>query len=450
MSRLTIYCDQISPRLSYACELLFANLMLLEYELQVRPDSLAELNETAIYYGIQPPDGVSRVSIHASGLLAEHEIRPVDIQSRIHPKREIPVLFVHPEDDLLGYDVFSAVFYMVSRYEEYLPFTPDAFGRFPEKNSISSKLGFTQIPIVHHWARHLQETLQKSYPNLKLGERGAKVLFTYDIDVAYAYRGRSFATQVASLAKNVFQRRFDVIQNKWKHRFGSRSDPSDTYDLIEENPFPVMYFMLLAAKRSSYDRNLSPEAPLMKKLIGHCKSKGAVGIHPSYFSIEHPNCIREEKDKLSSLTHAEVTQSRQHYLRFRLPDTYRALIAAGITEDYSMQYPEMPGFRAGICIPYPFFDVSANKVTALTLFPGCIMETTFRDDLHLPAKDAWEWYQALWKAVSEVQGTFISIWHNDTLWKDQPDEHPLAFRQIHQKLIHHISTMLTNAADRLR
>jgi hypothetical protein len=100
-----------------------------------------------------------------------------------------------------------------------------------------------------------------------------------------------------------------------------------------------------------------------------------------------------------------------------------------------MQYPEKPGFRAGMAVPYPFFDVAANRVTSLILHPGCIMETTFRDDLHLTAAESWPYYLQLWEEVKKVGGTFICIWHNDTLWANLPDNHPLAFRQIHQKLI---------------
>jgi hypothetical protein len=122
-----------------------------------------------------------------------------------------------------------------------------------------------------------------------------------------------------------------------------------------------------------------------------------------------------------------------------LPDTCRDLQKAGIQHDYSMQYPEMPGFRAGLCVPFPFFDLLENRETALILHPGCIMETTFRDDLHLNADQSIDWYLQLWQQVQQVGGQFIAIWHNDTLRDALPDNHPLAFRQVHQKLVEIIS-----------
>ena len=118
-----------------------------------------------------------------------------------------------------------------------------------------------------------------------------------------------------------------------------------------------------------------------------------------------------------------------------MPTTFRALLKEGIEHEYSMQYPEMPGFRAGMCLPFPFFDVLANQVTKLYMHPGCIMETTFRDDLHIPANQSLEWYKSLWEQVKKVGGQFICIWHNDTLWDNLPDDNKLAFRQVHEKMV---------------
>jgi hypothetical protein len=376
-------------------------------------------------------------------LLWEKEINQVDLKNGTHSLLNFPLLFVTPPGCFLGYDIFSAVFYMVSRFEEYLPFSPDEFGRFPEKISSSGILGFTQLPIVHLWAKDFSTKFQRLHANIPVVRATPKALFSYDIDVAYAYRGRSIFTHIASLAKNVIQGQFEVIKNKRRHRFGKRSDPSDTYDLIDTNPHPVIYFMLLSNKRTRYDRNLNPGNPALQALIKVCGEHGDIGIHPSYYSMEQTKLIEDEKSRLQAISGKKISQSRQHFLRFRLPDTYRALIKAGITDDYSMQYPEMPGFRAGICVSYPFFDILADSITQLTIHPGCIMETTFRDDLHLPASDSWQWYARLWKEVSESGGTFISIWHNDTMWKGLADSHPLAFRQIHQKMVHLISTTTT-------
>jgi hypothetical protein len=42
----------------------------------------------------------------------------------------------------LPFDPLAATFYLVSRYEEYLPFIPDEHGRFPAKQSFAFSNGF--------------------------------------------------------------------------------------------------------------------------------------------------------------------------------------------------------------------------------------------------------------------------------------------------------------------
>ncbi len=434
MKPLQIYSDVITPRMQYACMILFDVALKIPYRLQSTKEALPDYSETFIWYSVKQTDCANALPIIPRGLVSSNEIIP--ITPTVSQIQHIPVLFTNAPPCQLGFDIFSAVFFMVSRYEEYLPFTPDSYGRFPEKQSVSGKNNFTKIPVVHHWAKIFYDKISDTNKSSQIIINQPLAIFTYDIDVAYAYRGRTFTTHLLSLGKDLMH--FDIknIQRKIKTRFGAKSDPSDTYSIIEHNPLPTICFFLLAAAKSAYDRNINPKNPILQALIKKLiKAKTKSGIHPSYFSSQNPELIEIEKNTLESITNQRVTLSRQHYLRFRFPDTFRQLIQAGIQHDYSLQYPEMPGFRAGLCLPFPFFDVAANEITSLTLHPGCIMETTFRDDLHIPAAQSLPYYLELWQEVKAVGGQFISIWHNDTLWEGLPDNHPLAFRQVHEKIV---------------
>src|SRR5690606_41751175 len=76
-----------------------------------------------------------------------------------------------------------------------------------------------------------------------------------------------------------------------------------------------------------------------------------VFIHPSYYSQEN-NCILPEKQYLENLLNKNISRSRQHFIKLTLPHTYRMLIQAGITDDYSMGFPQHNGFRAGTSRSY--------------------------------------------------------------------------------------------------
>lgn len=439
MTEIQIYTEKSTARLHYACHIVFDIVLQVAFKIsETNAASIFESGTPTIYYSANPPDDFSGLHILPSGFLHQTGLEKIDPQTVW--KDELPMLFPCTSSGTLGFDVFGAVFFMVSRYEEYLPFTPDTYGRFAEFSSTSGQFDFTHLPVVHLWAGLLQRRISVDFPLIKWPVRQPKAIFTYDIDVAYAYRGRTTLQHLLSFGNDLLKGKFANIIRKISTGFGKKNDPSDTYSLLENNTLQKIVFFLLSDKRTKYDRNLSPGASALKELISQLSLSGArLGIHPSYYSTEKPGLIIQEKSTLENILNRKVDVSRQHFLRFRLPETYRQLIDAGIKHDYSMQYPEMPGFRAGICLPYPFFDVVANKVTGLTIHPGCIMETTFRDDLYLPAAKSLEWYLELWEQVKKAGGAFISIWHNDTLWDGLDDAHPLAFRQIHEKLIQIIS-----------
>jgi hypothetical protein len=430
---LRIYSDKITPRLEYTCRIIFEIILQVPYSLALSSSQIIDKEGLpTITYTENPAR--NRFNIIPSGLIFEEDIAPVNI--KVIRRKGLPLLFPAAGYCNLGFDIFSATFFMVTRYEEYLPFTPDHFGRFPEVESLSGKFDFTHIPVVHYWAMLLEERLKLSFDGLHFPKRKAKAIFTYDIDVAFAYKGRSLATHLLSLGKDLLAGKLNNIHRKITSGFGLKSDPSDTYNSLEFNPMEKIYFFLLSGKKTKYDRNIPPRSPVLRQLILRLKEhNAALGIHPSYYSSIDPGLITNEKQILQEIINQSVINSRQHFLKFKFPHTFRELLKAGVEHDYSIQYPEMPGFRAGICIPYPFFDVELNTITDLWLHPGCVMDTTFRDDLYVPAAQSLEWFVSLWEQVKKVGGEYICIWHNDTLWDHLPDNNPLAFKQIHDTLI---------------
>ncbi len=129
-----------------------------------------------------------------------------------------------------------------------------------------------------------------------------------------------------------------------------------------------------------------------------------------------------------------IVRSRQHYLRFSIPATYHHLLHNHIQEDYSMAFAETPGFRAGTCTPFLFFDVEKDATTSLQVFPSPIMESTFRDDIIIPVQEALPYFIQYFEEVNKVNGHFIPIWHNDTLAANNKTN----FRWLHQQILQYI------------
>ena len=91
------------------------------------------------------------------------------------------------------------------------------------------------------------------------------------------------------------------------------------------------------------------------------------------------------------------------------------IIKAGISEDYSMGYPDEPGFRSGIARPYLFYNLSRAIQTNLKIIPFQVMDGTLYDYKKLDPEKSKEVILRIINETRKVGGLFVSIWHNTSL-----------------------------------
>lgn len=340
----------------------------------------------------------------------------------------LPVFF--NTNGSLPFDIFAAVFYLLARVEEYAILVRDKHDRFNATHSVFDA-DFIQRPIIDEWLFKFRKSFLDT-SSIPFAERKFKWINTYDIDVAYAYRFRSPMRVVAAAGRNILRGDFKSFITRFKVLLGNNPDPYDTYEfqkkIAERYSDESIYFFLLADK-ARYDRNLSHTNQGVIKLIQGVQSFAEVGIHPSYASVEKAKLIHKEKKRLFEITGMTVKRSRQHFLRFKLPQTFRNLIEAGILEEYSMGYADMPGFRSGTSTPHYFFDVERNQTTELKLFPLIVMDASLRDYMKLDGEGALKKLKLLADRTRAVDGVFVSLWHNDSL-NDDPDN---VWRDVYRK-----------------
>ena len=373
--------------------------------------------------------------ILATSFLFEHEL--TSFEPEVMTSNGNIKLF--PTACELGFDVFSAVFYMISRYEEYFPYESDQYGRFRAINSFSYKNNLLEVPVVNIWINDLKVWLLKKYPDLVFNVPQFEALLSYDIDVAYAYKGRGFLRNTAAIFKDLISINFKNLQERLKVIIYNKEDPWDIYKKLiaqlEHYKFRSIFFFLLGPY-SRHDKNLHFKNKSLKQLIRDLFKKSQVGIHPSFNSFLNLNQIAKEKKNLELITGENVTKSRQHYLKFKLPYTYNYLEECGIKEDHTMGYPEMVGFRAGICNPFYFYDLKRERATKLKIFPITLMEASFIKYQKLTPEQAIEKVTFLIKQVKDVQGMFISVWHNNTLSDSFLNKE---WRKVHDFMLEEIS-----------
>ncbi len=427
---LLIYLPNFTTRAKYVFDLVFDQEFGIQYATTTSQEVFdAHSNEKITYSSSKKSTGLF---IEAHSLLFENFIKKQSIS--VEEKFNTKILFANSNECDLGFDIFSAIFFMISRYEEYLPFTPDKHGRFSAAESVASQNNFLQKPIVNIWLQHFKNFLQNKFPSLKIKSSTFNAIVTYDIDVAYKFKGRNFIRNIGSTIKDVVNIDFKNIKNRLDSLLKKQEDPWDVYDYLQEiilqNNLQSVFFFLLGDS-SKNDRNLNYNKPELKSLISKIKAFSEIGIHPSYYSSTHIDKILEEKKRLEKISGKIICKSRQHFLKFNLPVTYNALLSAGITEDYSMGFSDSAGFRAGTCKPFSFYDLKNEKITDLKIYPVTMMEGSFMKKNISPEKSLTDIFN-LMEEVKKVNGTFISIWHNQTISETQEYRQ---WRTVHDKMV---------------
>ncbi len=413
---ILVYSPHISSRTEYATSLLLNNLLGVPHKLTRDEDSFTAYNGPKINYSQRP---LHRGGIHIadSGFLRERGVSA--FSPPISKKKRIPLIFPSKEQPgALGFDPFAAAFYLVSRYEEYLPHQKDKHQRFEADQSYAYKHGFLQKPVVNHYALMLKEQIQEKYPGYEMPEPQFTFIPTYDVDVAFAYKGRTMFRNVFGILRSLAKLDFHSLKQRFCVILGRENDPYDTYDLqlelYKESGIKAYYFFL-CGDYGPFDRNVAFFSQQFFLLIKKLGDYARIGIHPSYASNEEEGALDTELRRLASILKDDIKYSRQHYLRLEMPKTYKTLLKHNIAYDFTMGYASQPGFRAGICSPFSFYDLEEEKETPLTIIPLTVMDGTLNDYLGLSPEEALRKTKNLMAEVEQVGGTFCTLWHNDAL-----------------------------------
>ena len=412
---MLILVPKTTNRLHYIFDLIFKDLLGISFKLATDNETFTSHNGPKFHYGNS--QFWNEPFQKAANILFEHDITEKEL--RIIDYKDVKAIFpVYNEKSLFPFDIFAASFYFVTRYEEYLLHVNDKHNRFQVSDSILFKMNMLEKPLINIWAIELGEKLKEFYPDLHLKKRSFSFIPTYDIDAVWAYRNKGVFRTTAALARDFINLDFREIKRRWRTITGREKDPFDTFDyqleLQKELGLRPKYF-ILCGEYDLNDKNISLRNTEFQNLIKRLGDYAEVGIHPSYSSYLNKEKVRTEMRNLSKVLNREIIMSRQHFLRLRMPLSYQILIDLDITDDYTMGYATLPGFRAGIADTYRFFDLDHDNVTNLNIHPFAVMDGTLRDYLYLNIEESFEKTAHLIDEVKAVNGTFILLWHNETL-----------------------------------
>ncbi len=411
---MLIISEIFTPRLLYVLDYVFNQRLGTGFSL-IQPETNSQIsnNEPSVVYSIHFSNHKFRVL--PEGVLQEdflHHGKPA-----FSTIGDLPVLFKDEKPGGFGFDIFAAIFWMLSRYEEYQSFQPDEHGRFPAKNSLLYQNNLLNKPIVDIWINLFKEKLNLVYPGLKCRDEKYEFLPTIDIDSPWSYRNKGLKRNVGGLLRDAMQLKFKEVFRRIRVLGGIEPDPFFTFDQLDEmhrnyavNPL----FFILLGPYGMYDKTISINNTTFRNFISQFAENHQLALHPSYFSAGNKRQLEREMMQFEQLTGKVLYKIRQHFLKIKFPGYYDRLIETGILHDYSFGYAEVVGFRAGTSRPFYFYDLSNECSTKLLIHPFAIMDVTLKDYLKLDATEAIGTIDAVIQGLKETNGIFVSLWHNES------------------------------------
>jgi hypothetical protein len=414
---LLLYTHTTTPRLQYIVD--FIGKELFDEAIQVTTDEayFRASEQPRLNYSQQEFSN-REFFLRNTSLLFETGIRPQTIECF---EVDFHKAFFETSGDF-SFDIFAASFYLLSRYEEYLPHSKDAYGRYAHTNSLAFREHFLSHPLINYWLQSFRKALQFKFPKLVFRPAQFKCVLTYDIDMAWSYLHKGWKRTLGGFINSIRKGNWARVKERWLVLQRKRKDPFDCFEWLDAwhlycrlNPH---FFFLAAKKTARYDKNTPCESNAFRNLIAYYADTCHLGVHPSWQSGDDAGLLKEELEWMEVVGDQKIVHSRQHYIRFSLPVTYSRLIEAGIVKDFSMGYGSINGFRASVCTPFYWYDLEKETSTSLMIYPFCFMDANSLFEQKQTPQQTYNELIQYYERVKGCKGVFIPIWHNFILGTD--------------------------------
>lgn len=325
-------------------------------------------------------------------------------------------------------DLLKSAFYLLSGYQEIEQQPIDPYSRFSYKQSIQKKLNISTFPLVNEYFRIITEGIEEfcNINNIEFQKRNLwkdkkfGFLLTHDIDRVDKYSIKTVKLklkQIIGLSKSKL--------NKWK----LFEQLVENIVLLLKNKNPYWNFEWMKEVEKEYGLNsvwfflpkrdpkkdayFSFEEDRIKTLVKDLKSYGdEIGLHATYGSYNNNEILKKDFYDVKKLIGGEPKGSRQHWLRFKYPETLRLLEKTEIKYDSSWGFHDQIGWRNSYCFPFRPYDIEQDRIMDIWEFPLSVMDTTLFEYMNVDQPDAIKQVNTVIESVEKYNGLFTLLWHN--------------------------------------
>ncbi len=339
------------------------------------------------------------------------------------------IFFIDDKNNLcFEHDLLKSAFYLLSGYQETQEHTPDKYNRYPYEASVQYKLNCIKKPLVNYYFDWIENGLNLFYKDFEITKKNTKPSFilTHDIDFVTKYDIFFVGHKLKQLL-GLTKRQVPFKQDVWElwdafinfAKIINRPNPYWCFDFLTEHlPKATTRHIFFFLEKNDLDKEVDYKFTdkRIKKLFCFLKNKGCeIGIHGTYNSYLSLTEMQNSINKLQLASGVQIEANRQHFLRYKIPDTSRIHQKCGLKEDFSLGFAEYEGFRNSYCHPFKLYDFEKDCPINVWQYPLNVMDGTLFNYRELTFKQAEKSVNELLEEIKRFNGMFTLLWHNSFL-----------------------------------
>lgn len=415
---LLIYTKTLTPRINYTFKQICTRILGLDIKFTSKIEEFIAHEGMKLSYGKQKMG--NELFIQQTELLLEQGFN--DTEVKLSQWDETVCFFRVSEQSDLPFDIFSASFYLLSRYEEYLPHVKDENGRYPSSESFLVKEEIVDKPLVDIWAFKFKVLLKERFPEVSFAQKKFQNKNVLAVSQAFKYRKKGIVRSIGASFRDFFQFNLNDFIERIKVLSYLQKDPFDIYDNLiayskQENLKWNFFFQL--SNYSIYNKNISYHKTKYHALIKSMADYGKIGLIPGYEAIRSLKVLRTEKKRWEAIVNRPLKSTLINDYDLNLPELYNNFDTLEIARDFSMAFNDVIGFRAGTCTPFLFYDINFERISPLVIEPVAFSSQVLEKLSYFEVKTTLE---NIKEEIQKVGGNLVMIFKNSDFEDEQDRE----------------------------
>ena len=407
---ILIYCKKTSSRIEYTFNHIFKLILNKNFSITNSKSEFIDFSGYKFSYSNVPIS--NELFFQSNGLLEEKGLENHEV--KIFEWDNIKCFFKVGQKSTIPFDIFSASFFLLSRYEEYMPYTGNKLSQFSHLQSVAYKENFLEIPLIDIWIEKLISVLEnkiklkcKIDSNNQIGSIIISSLRPYKYTNKYPFE--SFMIWLKNLIKLNLWEAIEHLLVLLKIKI----DPWEIDDYVKKilltNKTKILFFFSFSSE--SFFKNETPKTnENFKKYIKEVHDNFKIGLLPSNNALKKLKTFELENFNLSKLVHIKIDKILLQEGLKKISEDYNNSLSLDYANDFSMGYTDAFGYRASTCSSFFFYDFSNETKTKLLVTPF-VAHHRLIDKISL--SEVTDKIQKFKEIARKFSGSFSIIFNNE-------------------------------------